>query len=362
MKINGGNERVKRRYFRYLMDAKRQSPASIDQAAAAIDRFEDFTKRRDFVTFRIEQASAFKDNLAGQLAAASGKPLSAATQLHILSALRVFFIWLADQPGFRARIRYSDADYFNISHKDMAIANAERHTEGPTLAQVRHVIGNMPSETNIEKRNQAVIALALLTGARDNALASLRLKHVDLDKRMIVQDARDVRTKASKTITTWFVPVGEDLVQIVTNWVTHLRDDLHYGLDDPLFPKTMVGLVNGRLGPVGLERACWTTASPIRDIFRKACGSAGLPYFHPHLLRKTLARLGMSICETTEQMKAWSQNIGHDSVMTTLKSYGHVEHVRQRALIADLWRPKEESGSAADLIRQLQKLIASPER
>jgi hypothetical protein len=38
----------------------------------------------------------------------------------------------------------------------------------------------MPNETNIEKRNRALIAFALLTGARDGALSSFQLKHVDL--------------------------------------------------------------------------------------------------------------------------------------------------------------------------------------
>ncbi len=40
----------------------------------------------------------------------------------------------------------------------------------------------MAHATDIEKRNRAVIAFALLTGARDDAIASLSLRHVDLPR------------------------------------------------------------------------------------------------------------------------------------------------------------------------------------
>ena len=42
----------------------------------------------------------------------------------------------------------------------------------------------------------------------------------------------------------------------------------------------------------GLERDHWSSASPIRTIFRQAFVRAGLPYFNPHSFRKTLVQLG----------------------------------------------------------------------
>ena len=71
----------------------------------------------------------------------------------------------------------------------------------------------MPSESDIELRNRALVAFTLLTGARDGAIASLKLKHVDLEEGRLLQDAREVRTKFSKTITTWFFPVGDEIRQ-----------------------------------------------------------------------------------------------------------------------------------------------------
>ena len=65
----------------------------------------------------------------------------------------------------------------------------------------------MQSETQIERRNRAVFAFLMITAARDGAVASLRLKHIDLVEGVVYQDAREVRTKASKTFNTWFLPI-----------------------------------------------------------------------------------------------------------------------------------------------------------
>lgn len=73
----------------------------------------------------------------------------------------------------------------------------------------------MPVTTAIEKRNRALIAFTLLTGARDSAIASLKIKHVNLIELNVHQDAREVKTKFSKTFTTYFFPVGEFPLSIV---------------------------------------------------------------------------------------------------------------------------------------------------
>ncbi|MCB1606725.1 MAG: site-specific integrase, partial [Xanthomonadales bacterium] len=105
----------------------------------------------------------------------------------------------------------------------------------------------------------------------------------------------------------------------------------------PLFPRTLVEVgENNQFMPTGLERAHWSNATPIRKIFRKAFEQAGLPYFQPHSLRKTLVALGQKLCKTPEEFKAWSQNLGHEGVLTTFVSYGTVSENRQGELIGGL--------------------------
>ena len=86
----------------------------------------------------------------------------------------------------------------------------------------------------------------------------------------------------------------------------------------------------------GVKRKHWRTAAPIRAIFREAFAAAGLPYFIPHSFRNTLAALGEARCKTAEEFKAWSQNLGHEGVLTTFCSYGAVGTSRQREIIRSL--------------------------
>lgn len=331
------NEWIKRDYLAYLTEVKRMSVKSVDQAAAAIAAFEASTGYKDFKAFHIEQARKFKRQLLEQTRPETGKPLAKATINARLMALRAFFQWLAGLPGYRSKIKGHDAEYFNPSAHDSRIANAERERPAPSLEQIRHVIFAMPAETDIEQRNRALIALAILTGARDDAIASLSLKHVQLDARRIDQDARDVRTKNRKTFSTWFFPVGEDIEAIVIDWVRRLQTGLLFGPNDPLFPATRIGLgEGGGFEAAGLDRKHWTTAEPIRKVFRDAFAAAGLPYYNPHSFRKTLTQLGQRVCQKPEAFKAWSQNLGHEKVMTTLTSYGNVAGHRQAELMAEM--------------------------
>lgn len=353
-KHNAQNTRIKREYFHYLKEARRRDEQSIDHVAKAISRFEVATGHKDFKRFHREQAVAFKKRLDGEKNARTGKPLARATVHAILSTLREFFIWLAQQPGYKSRIAYSDADYFNLSEKDVRVAKATREKPRPTLDQVHHVLATIPAGTDIEKRNRALIALALLTGARGAALGSLKLKHIDLVQACVHQDAREVRTKGAKTFTTWFCPVGGNALQIVTDWCEHLRTRLLWGEDDPLFPKTLVGLGDqGGFQAIGLAREHWSGTGPIRAIYRDAFAAAGLPYFNPHCFRHALAQLGEQICPTIEAFKAWSQNIGHERMLTTLTSYGTVPAAKQAALIRGLGHGQTNGEDDAERIATL---------
>lgn len=352
-KHNPANERIKRKYFDFLKEAKGHSEPTVDAAAKALNRFEVYSKFRNFKTFHHEQAVAFKRHLANQKGKRSGKKLSKATLHSTLTQLKRFFQWITRETGYKSRIQYSDAEYFNLSDKDTRIATAKRHQKVPTMEQIKHVISTMPTDTEIERRNCALIAFTLLTGARDSAIASMKLKHVDLIDSCVNQDAREVKTKFSKTFNTFFFPVGEEVREIVSEWISYLRDEKLWGNDDPLFPSTHVARgPSHQFEVVGLKRKHWSTATPIRTIFRDSFTTAGLPYFNPHSFRNTLAQLGEKVCKTPEDFKAWSQNLGHAKVLTTFLSYGEVAYQRQGEIIRDLAMPQKTMLKDGNKIRE----------
>ena len=93
------NERIKRAYFTYLKEARRLSEPSIDAAAAALSRFEEYTRYRDFKSFHLQQAVAFKHRLAEQVSARTGERLSKRTLFGTLNALRSFLSMVGRPAG-----------------------------------------------------------------------------------------------------------------------------------------------------------------------------------------------------------------------------------------------------------------------
>ena len=102
----------------------------------------------------------------------------------------------------------------------------------------------------------------------------------------------------------------------------------------------------------GIDRKHWSSTSPIRAIFRDAFEQVGLNNFNPHSFRDTLVQLGETVCQTPEQFKAWSQNLGHEGVMTTFMSYGSVGVSRQKEVIQNLGNPDKAFSAGADEIAE----------
>jgi integrase len=357
-KPNANNERIKRAYCDYLRDAMGRDEATIDRVMASLARFEASTKTRDFKRFHRAQAVAFKRKLAEARNARTGERLSKSTVLATVRDLRAFFLWLAHEPGFRSHIDYGDADYFSLSDKDVAVARARRERAVPSLEQCRQALAAMPADTPLARRDRALFALAIITAARISALASFRLGHISIAGGYVEQDARTVRTKGAKTFRTFFMPVDEHARSIVAEWVSELIRDHLWGPADPLFPKTRMGLAtDGGFAPVGIMREGWASGARARDIIQGAFLAVGLPKFHPHSIRHALIRYATTLDLTPEEMKAWSQNLGHTDVLTTFLSYGQVPTHRQGELIHAASAPKATAGTIDD--RALLEVLAA---
>lgn len=354
--VNADNERIKRRYIRHMQEARGLADSTIDNALRALLAYERFTAFRDFGKFRVKDAISFKRSLlaGGGKEAAEGSHRS--TIHNKLQPLQRFLTWLAEQPGFRTKIQFSDVEYLNLPNRDVQIARDQAGKPAPALEQVQHAIRCMPSDTDLEKRDRAVMCCALLTGARVMALATLKLRHIRSDRLGIDQDARDVRTKFSKSFTSFFLPVGDDIRGMFLEYVDFLRD-LRFNGEDSLFPRTKQAVGDAcHIHTVGLSRKHWSTADPVRRIFRQAFARAGIPYYTPHALRRTLTLLGQRICRTPEELKAWSQSLAHNSVLTTFTSYGAVPFVRQAEILTSLRAPvnREEDAAAFEAFKSMR--------
>ncbi|SFR45028.1 Phage integrase family protein [Litoreibacter janthinus] len=332
-KFNEENERIKRRYLQYLKAAKRKDSSTVLKAAEGILRFESSTGFASFKRFRIEQAVKFQERLNEEVSKTTGQPLSKSSIRSILAANKDLFFWLAGESGYKSRIRHSDADYFNMDAKGARVAGTSRETPYPSMEMARHAFSYMPEVTDIDRRNKALFAFLMLTGARDGAVASLRLNHINMFDKCVYQDAREVKTKASKSITTYFLPIDTDYLTCLKAWVVYLKEVALFGPDDPLIPPLKIEPVEGEFQVVGFERHIYKNANAIRAVIKEAFRRADLPPFTPHAFRKSLVKWADTAYPTREAFKAFSQNIGHSSEVTTISAYCPVSIERQGELI-----------------------------
>jgi integrase len=105
----------------------------------------------------------------------------------------------------------------------------------------------------------------------------------------------------------------------------------------------MVALGENGFEAVGLSCQHWKDGAAVRRIFREAFARAGRPYVNPHSFRNTLVALGERLCGPPEEFKAWSQNLGHEHVLTTFTSYGTVGSHRQAEIFDELRKRAEDA-------------------
>ncbi len=309
--------------------------ASVDKSAAAISTYEAFLDGKDFRSFHSERARSFKRRLSSQQNQRTGARLSQTSINGVLREVQTFYGWLADQPGYKSRISRSDIEFLGTDRKSDAARRSSCWKPHPSPVQVLRLLETMPGETVLQRRNRALVAFLFLSGSREGAAITLRLGNVDLANACVHFDARTVDTKFGKNFTTAFYPIGGSCEQLIRDWISELRTQYHFSDSDPLFPKTRVGVGASRhFEALGIDQAPWSNPSSAAKIFKQAFTDAGLPPFSPHRVRDTLAELSKDHCRTPEDYKAWSQNMGHDDVLTTFRSYGSVAPGRQVDLMA----------------------------
>lgn len=199
-----------------------------------------------------------------------------------------------------------------------------------------HAFQAMPSQTEFQRRDKAMFAFVMLTGARDGAAASLRLKHVNLIDGYVFFDGREVKTKNGKTFKTTFFPVEAVYLECFNDWVTYLREVKLFGPQDALFPKPKRELVNGKFSFGELSRETYTNASKLYQVIKTAFAVTQQPPYTPHSIRKTLTKMMDDLDLNLEQQKAWSQNLGHENFATTMNAYFPVSQERQAEVMRTL--------------------------
>lgn len=363
MPVSSKNEKIKRKYLKWLKEARGLADATIRATEKAIWLYEDFTDHEDYAAFNQKRAVGVKRWLEQRKH--QGKPISVTTTYHHLRNLKEFFTWLSGQTGYKSKISIDNISYLSLDKKKVREATASRLVKAPSLEWVKTLAGSIKVETEIDERDRALIAFLFLSGMRDQAIATLPLGCFNRETLVIDQDpAKGVQTKFGKPMTTVLLPFDDGLVEYVVRWAEYLEKTKLFGNTDPLFPRTRVEQMSGGLTFIAreVEPVFWKKTGGIRRIVKERAAVNNLPYYHPHSFRHAAVRLAMKHCRNAEEMKAVSQNFGHENVGTTMMTYGTLDYQRVSEVLSEVdfgesttEQSNEEIDAAIKLLQGLKR-------
>ena len=315
-KCNPQNERIKHKYRMYLMGPKRLDKKTWTKIMEHIRHYEELNDFEPLLPLTVDEIH----NYVGKICA---QDLSLSYIDQNLKVLRDFFEWITHQKRYATCVDYNILPYFSLTNNQRKMARAPTYQESYEIDDILPVIQQMPSRTDIQQRNRALVALQTLCGMRIEELATVLLGNLKFDKLannwFIYITPRNMKVKFAKTRHAYFMPWGDDIKNIVVDWATKLRA---LGFDDksPLFPVTSTSFgKQAKLDPTNSQNCI--KSQTIRDIFKTAFLSAGLPVYRVHSFRHTIARWAETH-GSPEFFNSVSQSLGHSSVQTTFYNYG----------------------------------------
>jgi integrase len=355
-KINSKNEKMKRLFEKYCKYSRGDSEKSIKLYFKAIYAYEEFTNFECFSKFNDDKAIEFRESLVN-----SDNKRALSTVYDYLRYLKVFFIWLSNQQGYKKPINKEHIDCLRLSREQTAMALAPQRERYPTLEIVQKVVHGMPVNTELDLRDRALISFTLLSGMRDNAIITLPIKCFDIDNLEVYHDAKNgVKTKYSDTYQTYLYTFDNKMLDYVINWYNYLVKEKLYPLNAPLFPRNKVEQAENSKSFIcnTFEPEFWKTTTPITEIFKQRFEQAGMEYYSPHTFRHLANHLTKKACCSIEEFQAVSQNFGHKNMGTTFSNYGRLPAYQVRDVISGLdFSGKKKKINKSELKKLLEEMI-----
>lgn len=330
-----GNDRI---IHRWQMYAGRYNEKTIVRHLAAIRYFESFLDGKLFYKLTIDDFSAVREDLKRRANVDAIDSMSASSIKHTVSHLILFFDWVLCQEGYR-RLPKDFAGYLKLPKAIIARSAQVKQKQFPSLPEAEELLKAMPSRSLLDQRARALFALPFLGALRADTLVSLQIQHLDIEERMILQDASVVRAKAGKSLNiVWFkIPAEFDMA--VISWVEALRG-LGFRGGDALFPDAKY--LKHRIVAAGSTQASvpvMATAHAVTAAFNIACRTSEIKYT-PHAAKHTIGAERDIRALTHEERKAWSLNMGHDSEHTTEQHYGTMSDDRRFEVLENIGSKK----------------------
>lgn len=333
-KINVKNEKMKKLFEKYCKNTKGYDEKTINCYLKSVYAYEEFTKYECFSKYNDDKAVNFREHLVN---ADNKRALS--TIYDYLRYLKVFFIWLSDQQGYKKSINKTHIEALRLSREQTEMALAPQRERYPSLEIIQAVVHTMPINNELDRRDRALISFTLLSGMRDKEIINLPIECFYPQDLEIYHTPKKIKgIKGKKTYQSYLFPFDAKMIKYILEWCDYLVKTKLYPLTAPLFPRNKVEQAENSKSFIcnTFEPEFWKTTTPMTEIFKKRFEEADMEYYSPHCFRHTANRIVKTACRSTEEFQAISQNFGHQNMGTTFSNYGKLPAYQVKDIIQSL--------------------------
>lgn len=359
-KFNVENEKAKHKYYEFLKESQGYSELTINAIKKAIYRYEEFSGFEDFSKFNQKRAVEFKKWLEAKTDTKTKKQISISTVYQYVRNLKDFFKWLCYQVGYKSKICLTDVEFLRLPKEKARLAVSKKREHYPTIEQVKKVIESIEIHSEIDLRDRALLSFTLLSGMRDSAIVTLPIGCFDEQTLKVNQDPKlGVKTKFSKHIRSVLFQFDEEILEYFLEWYRYLKTEKLFGNADAVFPKNLVQNAENAKSFVSnfVEPKFWQSVTSMREIFRQRFEHAGIEYFPPHSFRHLAVITAVSKCKNGHEIKAVSQNFGHEDVGTTMTTYGTLTNTQMNSLISNMNFSEANNNNQVDILAKFQDFL-----
>ncbi len=359
-KSNLENEKIKHKYYEFLKESQGYSELTINAIKKGIYRYEEFSCFEDFSKFNQKRAVEFKKWLELKTDPRTKKQISISTVYQYIRHLKDFFKWLCYQSGYKSKICLTDVEFLRLPKEKARLAVSRKREHYPTFEQVRKVIESIEINSEIDMRDRALLSFTLISGARDNAIRTLPICCFNEQTLHVNQDPKlGVKTKFNKHIKSVLLRFDEKILKYFLEWYRYLKTEKLFGNMSPIFPKNKIENAENAKSFISnfVEDNFWQSVTSMREIFKQRFEHAGIEYFPPHSFRHLAVITAVSKCKNGHEIKAVSQNFGHEDVGTTMITYGTLTNTQMTNLITNMDFSDSENNNQADLLAKFQEFL-----
>lgn len=308
-KLNAQNLKIQEEYkkfLRYTRQLKLNSD-TINSKMVSIRKYDELFKYADYKEFNTEKAITFHNYLINS-------DLDLSTVFKHLYNMKEFFHWYFAKHKVSKKHLEEALSALEPSEEEKRLSRRLNYVEYPTMEEYEKII-NFEEKNLTDKRDKAIIAFLFISLARIGAVSTATIEAIDIKKMIFKQDPLEsIKTKRSKHIITKLLKFDEKYYQIFKDWYNFLVANNFSG-KDPLFPEIKNDLLTKKFFGKEID---------YNRMLEKRCIAAKTPEYTPHAFR----HFGIYQCfgKITNgfQLKALSQNVGHEDVRTILEQYGNM--------------------------------------